>query len=421
MKIIKLKAENIKKLIAIEIAPQGNVVKITGKNGAGKTSVLDAIFWALGGLENIQAQPIRKGEKRAEITLTLDDLIVRRTFTEGGASALYVENKEGLRFKSPQTMLDGLLGRLAFDPLEFMRMKPAAQFLTLRQLTGVDLSKLDAERVRLFDERTSINREVKSLESRVAAIEAPVDAPDSEVNPQTLIEKINGALVLKQTFVSYGEKLSAYDAHIKTSEDEIKELNDRIGELQARVKFKEGIIAGSRQMIQEAQTRMSSIIVPDIEALRKELDKLDVDNKAARAKAEKKDLRAALERKEKEADALTTGIASIDEDKQELVATAKFPLDGLGFGDGIVVYNGLPLDQASSAEQLRVSLSMAMALNPKLRVIRVSDGSLLDTDSMAIVEELARDRDYQVWMEVVDESGKVGVVIEDGRVAAVNQ
>jgi hypothetical protein len=82
-----------------------------------------------------------------------------------------------------------------------------------------------------------------------------------------------------------------------------------------------------------------------------------------------------------------------------------------------VTLNGIPLGQASAAEQLRVSVALAMAANPKLRVLRILDGSLLDTESLAIIGELAKENDFQAWIEVVDESGKVGIVIEDGRVA----
>ena len=115
MKIVKLTAENIKKLRAVEIVPQGNVVKISGKNEQGKTTVLDSIFWALGGTKAIQEEPIRQGETKASIRLELDDLVVTRTFTPGN-SYLKVENKEGTSFKSPQAMLDKLVGKLSFDP-----------------------------------------------------------------------------------------------------------------------------------------------------------------------------------------------------------------------------------------------------------------------------------------------------------------
>src|SRR5262245_40607787 len=142
MKITKLIAENVKKLSVVEITPDGNLVQITGKNGQGKSSVLDAIWWALAGQTNIQAAPIRKGENEARIVLDLGEIIVRRTFRQktkkddsgaevaddGYTTAIVVENAQGARFPSPQRMLDGLLGALSFDPLAFANMDAKAQF-----------------------------------------------------------------------------------------------------------------------------------------------------------------------------------------------------------------------------------------------------------------------------------------------------
>lgn len=88
MKIIELKAENIKKLKAVEIKPSENLVKITGKNAQGKSSVLDAIFYAIGGKKAIPSKPIRDGETKGSIELDLGDYKVTRTFTERGVSSL---------------------------------------------------------------------------------------------------------------------------------------------------------------------------------------------------------------------------------------------------------------------------------------------------------------------------------------------
>lgn len=49
--------------------------------------------------------------------------------------------------------------------------------------------------------------------------------------------------------------------------------------------------------------------------------------------------------------------------------------------------------------------------------MRVSDGSLLDSESRKILADLAAEQGFQVWMELVDESGQVGIVIEDGKLA----
>ena len=92
-------------------------------------------------------------------------------------------------------------------------------------------------------------------------------------------------------------------------------------------------------------------------------------------------------------------------------------MDGLGFDEDGVTYQGVPFSQASAAEQIRVSLAMAMALNPKLRVIRILDGSLLDADNLALIAEMATVSDYQVWIERVGDGDGIGVVIDDGAVA----
>ena len=81
-----------------------------------------------------------------------------------------------------------------------------------------------------------------------------------------------------------------------------------------------------------------------------------------------------------------------------------------------MLLNGHPLNQASGAEQLRAGVAIAMALNPKLRVIRVRDGNSLDSGGMRLLAEMAEEHGYQVWIERVDESGTVGFVIEDGEV-----
>ena len=95
------------------------------------------------------------------------------------------------------------------------------------------------------------------------------------------------------------------------------------------------------------------------------------------------------------------------------------PVEGLGFDDSGVTFNGVPFTQSSAAEQLRVSVAMAMALNPDIRVIRITDGSLLDSTSMAIIEELAREHDFQAWVEVIAEPGEgVGFEIHDGEVVS---
>ncbi len=91
------------------------------------------------------------------------------------------------------------------------------------------------------------------------------------------------------------------------------------------------------------------------------------------------------------------------------------PVPGLGFSETEVTLNGIPLSQSSSAEQLRVGLAIAIAANPNMKVMLIRDGSLLDEDSLRLVEESAKAAGAQVWIERVSSTGCT-VVIEDGQV-----
>jgi hypothetical protein len=128
---------------------------------------------------------------------------------------------------------------------------------------------------------------------------------------------------------------------------------------------------------------------------------------------------ARAETLEAQSDALTKAREDREAAKRAAIAAAKLPVDGISFGDGEILLDGVPFDQASDAEQLRASIAIAMASNPKLRVIRVRDGSLLDADALKLLAEMADERDYQCWVERVSSDGKVGFVLEDGRLKSV--
>ena len=112
-------------------------------------------------------------------------------------------------------------------------------------------------------------------------------------------------------------------------------------------------------------------------------------------------------------------LASLDQTKVTALQAATFPIDGLAFDDDGVTYKGVPFSQCSAAERLRVSLAMAMALNPKIKVLRITDGSLLDKDNLRVIREMVEAQDYQLWIVKVSDGEGVGVIIEDGMVKEV--
>ncbi len=190
MRVVKLEAENFKRLRAVEITPDGNMVVIGGKNGSGKSSVLDAIYVALKGRSVGPPKPVRQGEEKCHIKLDLGDLIVTRTFTvkEGApfTDSLKVETAQGLRYANkPQEVLDRLLGEIGFDPFEFVQMKPGDQADTLLRMVplSVDLDELAEADQSDFLNRRDINREAAALKAQIDAIpkeEVAGDLPDRE-------------------------------------------------------------------------------------------------------------------------------------------------------------------------------------------------------------------------------------------------
>lgn len=424
MKIVSLVAENIKKLKAVEIKPTGEIVTIAGKNGAGKTSVLDSIWWALAGTAHIQAQPIRKGQNKARIKLDLGELIVERKFTDTG-STLTVENAEGARFPSPQKMLDALLGALSFDPLAFSRMEPKKQFDELRRISSleIDVEQLDGLNAADYGKRTDVNREAKAKKAQADGITVPTDLPAEPIDESALIDEIQKAGEHNASIEAIkAEVQRKIDLALKFEADAV-DLETEAARLREEANSAEQLAIQKRKMADDWNREAITTKAPapiNVTLIR---DKLN-DARGLNAQIAKRTQRATilqdvaeLEKKSKD---LTEQIAARTKTKQDAIAAAKMPIDGMGFGEGCVTYNGIPFDQSSSAEQLRVSLAIAMAANPKLKVIRITDGSLLDDDSMSAIEAIAKGEQYQVWIERVDSSGKVGIVIDDGMVVAVD-
>lgn len=425
MKILSLTAENIKKLRAVEIKPDGSLVQITGRNGQGKTSVLDSIWWALAGADNIQAAPIRKGETKARIRLDLGELIVERRFSASGSS-LVVENTEGARFPSPQKMIDALLGALAFDPLGFVNQDAKEQFDSLRKLANVDLDfdNLTALNLGDFGRRTNINRDAKALRAQADGIAVPAGVPAEKVDTAALLDRMaEASKVNAEIETRKGRREQAQrDANAKKNEgvqlrDKAAGLREEADKADRQASAALAAAADLEKKIDEAEAPPEPV---DVDALRSEHAAAEATNRQVDAKQRKADLIQQAEAKEAEAQGLTDAIEARDKVKADAIANASMPVAGLGFGEGIVTFNDVPFEQSSTAEQIRVSVAIAMAANPKLRVIRIKEGSLLDDEGLALIAKMAADHDYQVWIERVDSTGKIGVVIDDGAVVAVD-
>lgn len=403
MKVVQLTAENVKRLKAVDITPDQHVQVVGGRNAQGKSSVLDALWMALGGGAAARGttRPVRDGQDEALVDVDLGDLRVTRQW-RGGKTTLTVTAADGARYPRPQAILDALVGRLSFDPLEFTRLSARDQVTALLDVVEIDfdLDGADQERAELYERRTETGRQVKAVGDVVVDEKLPTD----ETSMSDLVAELRRA-------ESANREIDAQKARHDNQARRDEELMAKIAELTAE-------LDDARDQQWAASRWLSKHDYVDTATIEQQIDSAEGTNARVRANNEARRRREDRDRLRSEYDDLTAQIDALDQAKAQALAEAVFPVGGLGLQDGAVTYQGVPLAQASSAEQIRVSLAMAMALNPRLRVVRILDGSLLDADNLALIADMAREHDYQVWVERVGDADQGAVVIEDGQVVA---
>jgi AAA domain len=403
LRIVDLKVQNIKRVRAVHITPNGDsTVILGGKNGAGKTSVLDAIAMALGGARAIPSDPVRHGAKRGSIVADLGDLVVERVIAADGQTTLTVRDADGNRQRSPQKILDELCSRIAFDPLAFMSMQPGQQNEQLRQLLGLDFSQLDAERERCYAKRTDISRDAKAARSSSESIVVPPSTPEKAVVVTDLLAQLREA-------GEAAEKLRTHERATTTLRTDIESLQAELARIEASLMQK-------RMQLKQLE-RQAPPAAPDTDAISKSIATAEATNRQVHMRGQRDELERKANLLDVEAAKLTARIEAIDGEKAAAIAACSFPVPGLALGTDGPMLDGVPLEQASAAQKLRVSVALGLAMNPRLKVLLVRDASLLDETSLALVAEMAAAADAQVWLERVGDGDPTAVVIADGQVS----
>lgn len=434
MKILSLTAENIKKLKAVRIVPTDNVVMVTGKNGAGKSSVLDCILYALGGGKELPEKPIRDGADKGEIVIDLAEITVTRTITQKG-SYLEIKNKAGFKAPSPQALLDKLFGKV-MDPLMFFAEKDQRKLrATLLDILGVNLDDQDRRIAALRDERKLINKEKETLAFEAGRLMVQSTVSAQEISIAELAAELEQANKHNAGIEEAKEEARKiwYDRQkldtsilnrqtlIDTAKKEIEKLKADL----ARLESLQGTETDGRDKLKEEfDTRKAAIdaMTPaDTAAITSRMQQAEATNKLIRQNQKRQEL---LE-KAKLADAAykdkQTAIEKIEAEKVEILKSAKMPVEGLAVTDDGVLFNSNPISQASDGEKLRIGIALSMALNPTIKVLRITDGSLLDSDNLAAISKMVKDNDYQLWIERVSDDDTMGIYIEDGEIKAIEK
>lgn len=451
MKVIRLASENVMRLVAVDITPTGHLVMIGGKNGAGKSSVLNALAMALGGTDLCPSVPIRGKELEAKVFVDLGDLLITRTFKREWVedvpgtsdskkflsdvtSTLVVKSKDGAIYPSPQTMLNKLLGALTFDPLAFKDMKPKPQDEMLRKLVGLDVSQLEEARKEAYSQRALSKKAHDTRLSQLIALPSHKDVPAEELSMDGPTSELARAGELRRVADDADRKLTPARAAVSLKEStraqhltRVDELEKQILQLQDQVKRHEVSVEEIDVALVDARQHVAACskasaaahdAIPDTRIITNKIAEINATNIKVRENLRYNELAADVERISAQINEQDALVRRAEDEKRAALAKVTFPVTGLGLNDEGVTFNDLPFAQASTAEQLRVSVAIGLALNPRLKVLLIRSGNLLDDDSLALVAQQAADADAQVWMEyVTNDAADVQVMIEDGRIA----
>lgn len=421
LKIIELKASNFKRLSAVEIKPKGDTVVVSGPNGAGKSSVLDAITAALCGKKASPPMPIRQGETEAEIEIDLGQFVVKRKYTDKGS---YLTITAGdMKAGKPQELLDKIVGQIAFDPMAFIRMSPADQRKTLMDLVGLSLDDLDEMREKAREAKNAAAADKRRYENQLASLEpVPDDTPDEEVSAAEIVEELTkakehnlGRKELIGKVVAARNVRTAAEEQVAEAKEAIEALEEELRKAKEDMALKETELDCAIKAEQAAVKAHDEFVEIDTEPLIRRLDAVDETNRKVRAKKARLDIEAKIAAAEKIRKLSAQRMEDWDSKKVERLKEVKWPVPGLAVTDAGVTFQGIPLEQVNTSAQIRVGVAVAMAMNPKLRVLRMS-GNDLDETTLRAISDQAGQAGYQLWIERIEDPTKMGIVIEDGTI-----
>ncbi|TXH51827.1 MAG: hypothetical protein E6Q97_17250 [Desulfurellales bacterium] len=450
--IVKATARNVKGIHYVEIFPRDLTI-VGGKNGQGKSSLLDAIAYTLGGASLCPEAPIRHGETEAtcEIELSGDQkfLVKRRWYTgEDGEvkTTLTIKTPEGHTVGSPQAVLDRITGKLGFDPCRFMSLPKREQLQQLQQLLGIDPKPLNDKKKSIYDERAATNRLLNLERTRQR------DMPTfPEVAGSVSVEEMTQELLqLEQANKAARDEQAKLRARVREASVIVQQSQEEVRGAQRRVDGARKDVEALRQRLREAEEALESERVSHMKAAAslakaeesaQEAEKFlasyvpvilspgPIVEKIAHAEnlnakwnanvAAQRQLQT-VERLEAESKRLTGLMEAIDEEMMALMKKASWPVEGLGMNEESVTYKGIPFSQLSAAEQRLVAFSVGLK-SCKSPFVFIHDGSLLDEDSLDHFARMAAEAHVQLFVERVGSGSECHIVIEGGVVKLSQQ
>ena len=403
--ITKLQLQNIMKLKAVKIKPDGSVVRIAGDNDQGKTAILRGIEMGLMGKKAFPADPIRHGEKQGAVRIDLGDGETENKYTIDTKispySLIVTDNSIGEKVKGPRKFLDDTFSSISFDPLSIIREKASNQVELVKNLFGIDFTELDKEYDKLYQDRRDVNRDLDSLQKRVKA------QPKGED-----VKTVSVDALLKE--------LSTRQATNKKHNDERAKLEDlRRQRDRAKVAVEEAELIllankGELEAIYAAGKKLKGAVDQFIDA-----DTGEIENKLQKSASINdnannfklwNEIKVEIDKKDSASKKYTDRLSEIKEEKTKIVRETDFGVKEINFSENGLMLGDILLDQIGAAEQMRVSFAMLAKANPRAGVALMQEGSLLDEEHKKMIAQIADEYGMQAWLEIVGDDPAAFIV-----------
>lgn len=407
VKINSLELENVKRVKAVKLEPTASGLTVVGgKNNQGKTSVLDAIAWALGGAKYKPSQAQREGslvEPQLHIELS-NGMVVERLGKNG---TLKVTDPSGQ--KGNQSLLDGFISQFALDLPKFMEADKNTKAKILLQIIGVGdkLSVFDKQESELYNRRTEIGRIADQKKKYADEMVQWDGVPEEIVSAAELIQQ-------QQEILARNGRNQELRNQVKNLEAQKTLLEQRIEEAQKALNAMHEQFAELMEKLSIANTNAKDLQDESTAELEESIANIDSTNDKVRDNLNKQRAQEEADEYKRQYGDLTTQIEEVRKSRMELLNGVEMPLDDLSVQDGELIYKGQKWDNMSGSDQLKVATAIVRKTNPQCGFVLLDKLEQMDIDTMNEFGKWLQENNLQAIATRVSTGDECSIFIEDG-------
>mgnify|MGYP004624659195 FL=1 len=416
VKITALEAENVKRIKAVAFTPAPTgLTLVGGNNNQGKTSVLDALAWALGGDRFRPDAAQRDGAiAPAHLKVTLSNgVVVER---KGKNSSLTVTDPTGRR--SGQQLLNAFVEPLALDLPRFMEASDKEKADILLRIIGIgaQLHTRDLEIKALYDKRTFTGQLAQQKKNYAEELVSYPDAPEEPVSASDLIRRQQDILARNGENQRLRQQYAELEQQVQQCVEELKRTRERIAaleQLREELDAKHTRLFNQRKTAQKTVAQLQDESTAELEASIRDIEEI---NRKVRANLEKSRAEDEAEQYAQEYKRLTEQITQKRADRMALLEGADLPLPGLGVEDGVLTYKGKHWRDMSGSDQLRVAAAIVRRLNPDCGFVLLDKLEQMDLATLTQFGSWLEAEGLQAIATRVSTGSECQIIIEDGMV-----